>query len=40
MLASGASESAEARLWAKLLEKAFGSQFEDTDEMFVEHTEA
>ena len=25
---------------AKLLEKAFGSQFEDTDEMFVEHTEA
>jgi hypothetical protein len=26
--------------WAKLLEKAFGSQFEDTDEMFVEHTKA
>jgi len=27
-------------LWAKLLEKAFGSQFADTDEMSVEHTEA
>src|SRR6266508_1185240 len=25
-------------LWAKLLEKAFGSQFADTDEMSVEHT--
>jgi hypothetical protein len=25
-------------LWAKLLRSALGSQFEDTDELFVEHT--
>src|SRR5688572_29444042 len=25
-------------LWAKLLRSAFGSQFENTDELFVEHT--